>query len=65
MPAPAPGTSNDTTAGKAVLESGRVLYAASCQTCHGDQQGIGRLALTLHTTPMVIRGITRMDNSLR
>ena len=37
--------SGDTTPGKAVLESGRVLYAASCQACHGDQQGVGRLAL--------------------
>ena len=37
--------SGDTAPSKAILESGRVLYAASCQACHGDQQGVGRLAL--------------------
>ena len=38
-------SSSDTDPGPAVLESGRVLYAADCQRCHGDQQGVGSLAL--------------------
>jgi mono/diheme cytochrome c family protein len=37
--------SSDATPGKALLESGKVLYATSCQVCHGDQQGVGRVAL--------------------
>lgn len=45
------GASDDTTPSKATLESGRVLYAASCQSCHGDQQGIGRLALAPYHGP--------------
>ena len=36
-------SSSDTAPSKTILESGRVLYAASCQVCHGDQQGVGRL----------------------
>ena len=30
---------------QATLESGRVLYAASCQICHGDRAGVGRAPL--------------------
>ncbi|MDA0987824.1 MAG: cytochrome c [Chloroflexi bacterium] len=44
------GVSDDAPS-KAILESGRVLYAASCQSCHGDQQGIGRLALAPYHGP--------------
>jgi mono/diheme cytochrome c family protein len=36
---------SDTDLGPAVLECGRVLYSTDCQRCHGDQQGVGRLAL--------------------
>jgi mono/diheme cytochrome c family protein len=38
-------TSSNTKPSNATLESGRVLYSANCQACHGDQQGIGRLGL--------------------
>ena len=38
-------SSDDGEPGKAALESGRVLYTTSCQSCHGDQQGVGRLEL--------------------
>lgn len=38
-------SSNGAIPSQAVLESGRVLYAANCQACHGDRLGAGRSPL--------------------